>query len=238
MCRTTPRSWLEKQHRQLQLPLEFCKSLRICVRIDTSSAETGSSATSTLGRKRQRARNRDALALAAAELVRIAVDVECAGERPTRSSSRSASRSHIGFVTAMQHERPLQRLRHRQARIERGVGILKHDLDIAAKRLEVRPPQFRQRACRASGSRPTIARADFSIERPERALAAPALAHQRNGLVLVQGQVDAVDRMHAGACAREQARHERESERPPARPRSAPRHAGAFSDACSQHVAA
>ena len=44
----------------------------------------------------------------------------------------------------MQPERTLQRLRHRQARIERGVGILKHDLDIASKRLEVRSPQFRQ----------------------------------------------------------------------------------------------
>ena len=47
----------------------------ICAWIDTSSAETGSSATMSFGLQRQRAGDADALALAAGELVRIAVGV-------------------------------------------------------------------------------------------------------------------------------------------------------------------
>ena len=49
--------------------------LRIWAWIETSSAETGSSATISLGVVRQGARDADALALAAGELVRVAVVV-------------------------------------------------------------------------------------------------------------------------------------------------------------------
>ena len=45
----------------------------ICAWIETSSAETGSSPTRSLGSTRQRAGDADALALAAGELVRVAV---------------------------------------------------------------------------------------------------------------------------------------------------------------------
>ena len=46
-----------------------------CAWIDTSSADTGSSAMMNDGFERQRAREADALALAAAELVRVALEV-------------------------------------------------------------------------------------------------------------------------------------------------------------------
>ena len=46
-----------------------------CAWIDTSSAETGSSATISFGLQRQRPGDADALALAAGELVRVAVVV-------------------------------------------------------------------------------------------------------------------------------------------------------------------
>ena len=52
-----------------------CSRLTTCAWIDTSSAETGSSATSSFGLQRQRAGDADALALAAGELVGVAVVV-------------------------------------------------------------------------------------------------------------------------------------------------------------------
>ena len=45
----------------------------ICAWIETSSADTGSSADDEVGLDRQRAGDADALALAAGELVRVAV---------------------------------------------------------------------------------------------------------------------------------------------------------------------
>ena len=47
----------------------------ICAWIETSSAETGSSAMISFGSQRQRPRDADALPLAAGELVRVAVVV-------------------------------------------------------------------------------------------------------------------------------------------------------------------
>ena len=59
-------------------PNSRCRSrsrLSTCAWIETSSAETGSSAIEQLGFQRERARDADALALAAGELVRVAVVV-------------------------------------------------------------------------------------------------------------------------------------------------------------------
>ena len=47
--------------------------------------------------------------------------------------------------------------------------------------------------------------AQLEYRKAQRALAAPALAHERDRLVLVQGQVDAVDRMHAGSAGEQAA---------------------------------
>ena len=49
--------------------------MRICARMETSSAETGSSATIDARLERECARDGDALALATGELVRKAIDV-------------------------------------------------------------------------------------------------------------------------------------------------------------------
>ena len=59
-------------------PRSRCRSrsrLSTCAWIETSSAETGSSATITFGLERQRPGDADALPLAAGELVRVAVVV-------------------------------------------------------------------------------------------------------------------------------------------------------------------
>ena len=59
-------------------PSSRCSSrsrLRICAWIETSSADTGSSAINSFGPQRERARDPDPLALAAGELVRVAVVV-------------------------------------------------------------------------------------------------------------------------------------------------------------------
>ena len=66
---------------------------------ETSSAETGSSATMKVGIDRDRARDADALALAAGELARIAVhearrqpDLRAAGPRPARGALVAGAR--------------------------------------------------------------------------------------------------------------------------------------------------
>ena len=56
-------------------PCSSASRLRICAWIETSSAETGSSATTSLGVVIERPRDPDPLSLAARELVRVAVVV-------------------------------------------------------------------------------------------------------------------------------------------------------------------
>ena len=75
MWRTTERSWAMKTSVR---PKSRCRSrsrLRICAWIETSRAETGSSAMISFGLQRERAGDADALPLAAGELVRVAVVV-------------------------------------------------------------------------------------------------------------------------------------------------------------------
>ena len=70
---TIDRSWVMNRHEK---PSSACRSrsrLRIAACTETSSADTGSSAISTLGFSAQRPREPDALALAARQLVRVAV---------------------------------------------------------------------------------------------------------------------------------------------------------------------
>ena len=67
-----------------------CSRLTICAWIDTSSADTGSSQTTSFGLQDQRARDADALALAARELVRVAVHLrlgqaDARHHRPSRA---------------------------------------------------------------------------------------------------------------------------------------------------------
>ena len=67
----------------------------IWARIDTSSADTGSSSTISCGSRGERCRQRDALALAAAELVRILARLLAPQPDLARSSSRDPRRRSL-----------------------------------------------------------------------------------------------------------------------------------------------
>ena len=79
-----------------------CRSssrLTICAWIETSSADTASSAMMTFGLQRQRAGDGDALPLAAGELVRIALRV--VGRQADVLAAASATRSCASLPLAM-----------------------------------------------------------------------------------------------------------------------------------------
>ncbi len=84
----------------------------------------------------QGARDSDALALAAGELVRVAVNVllietHPLQEVPDRRLALALVR-HAVDVQALTHD-----LAHAHARVEAGIRILEHDLDVAPRRLEL-----------------------------------------------------------------------------------------------------
>jgi hypothetical protein len=107
--------------------------------METSSADTGSSQHDHLGAQRERAGDADALALAAGELVRVAVGevgVEADDvEQVLHLLAAVALRGHLGVDL----ERLADDVADRHARVERGVRVLQHDLDLPAQRLEVLP---------------------------------------------------------------------------------------------------
>ena len=116
---------------------------RICAWIETSSAETGSSQTSSFGPSAKRARDPDALPLAAGELVGIAVRVARveADDVEQLANAGGACATRTGAV----HD---QRLRDDVAdghpRVERRVRILEDDLHVAAQFPDLASRQFRQ----------------------------------------------------------------------------------------------
>ena len=109
--------------------------------IDTSSIETGSSATRKLRLEHDRAGDADALALPAAQQVRVlARSRASAGSRPDlarapRARSRSISARSLA---ALVDERARDDLADVVLRVERAVGILKDHLDAAVEGLAVR----------------------------------------------------------------------------------------------------
>ena len=110
--------------------------LTIWAWIETSRAETGSSATMKLGLDSKRAGDADALALAAGEFVGIA-----AHELRRQSHQSHECRDLLAPLLAVSHQAvDDQRLRDdvfaAHARIERGEGILKDRLSLPAERLE------------------------------------------------------------------------------------------------------
>ena len=99
-------------------------------RIETSSADTGSSSTMSRGVGGERPRDREPLALPAAELVREQAAPYRA--HPDQLQQLVDPRLHL---LARQRLVGLQRLgddlAHPHARAERAVGVLEHDLDLA-----------------------------------------------------------------------------------------------------------
>ena len=115
-------------------------------RTETSSIETGSSATRSVGLEDQRGRDRDALALSAGQLVRIAVEIELrrrqldALERVADACLPLGSRA----ADAVDRERLLDRLPHAEARVERLVRVLVDHLDPPPQRPERTHAEVRQ----------------------------------------------------------------------------------------------
>src|SRR5262249_61625686 len=94
----------------------------------------------------KRARDRDALALAAAELVRIAVEVEMRGREADELEQACAFGVRLVRLDhVVQGKRTAQSLRDRQTRIERRVRVLEHRLDIAAEVLPIRVANISER---------------------------------------------------------------------------------------------
>ena len=107
------------------------------VRIETSSIETGSSATTSSGPIDQGAGDDDALALAAGQLVRVAEREVGAGRRPAASSADQHPRLAVG--QRVRELVDLERLGHevvdRLLRVQRLVRVLEDELDPPAVRL-------------------------------------------------------------------------------------------------------
>ena len=149
-CSTTARSW---DTNRIVKPRRRCRSrsrLRICERIDTSSADTGSSAIEELRLDGERPGDADALALAAAELVREARAT--AGSSPTRSITSSTRAARCAFGDAVGAQPLGDRVADRRPRVERRVRVLEHDLDVLAQR-----PQLGRRRRRAGPGRRSAA---------------------------------------------------------------------------------
>ncbi len=158
------------------------------------------------GLKRQRASDADALALPAAEFVRIAhhrivgqADLGEEGARP---------RLAFGIVgDAVDAHRLDQCLADPAARIERGIGVLEDDLQLAAQRAH---------PCLAGGD-DVLALEDYlagiGLDEAEDGassgrLAAAGLADKAEGLAVAHGEGDAVEGTHGDdARPRKAARH-------------------------------
>ena len=104
--------------------------------IETSSAETGSSAMISFGLQRERPGDPDPLALPAGELVRIAVVV--LGVEPDPLEQLLDARfSTSPRRDAVEPQRVADDLADALARVQRRVGVLEDHLHLAAQRLQL-----------------------------------------------------------------------------------------------------
>ena len=128
-----------------------------CAWIDTSSAETGSSATISLGSQRERAGDADALPLAAGELVRVAVVVLRVEPDQLEQVLHRALDAVLG-LDVLQPERRADDRADGVPRVQRRVRVLEDHLDVAAQRPhpavgQVRDvPALERRSCPPVGS--------------------------------------------------------------------------------------
>ena len=104
-----------------------------CAWTETSSAETGSSQTMISGLSASAAGDADALALAAGELVRVAVDVLGVEADHVQQVLRPRLAVALRRDLGVDLERLADDVADRHARVERGVRVLEHHLDVAAQ---------------------------------------------------------------------------------------------------------
>jgi hypothetical protein len=177
--------------------------LRISACTETSSAETGSSATISFAAEREGPRDAHALPLAAGQFARQALAKLAA--RPYLAAAvreRGPALAAVG-ADAVETKRLLENGADALARIEAGIGVLEHQLNVAPQRPEaahagmgdVRPVE----AQRAFGR---LKQADDAAR--QRGLAAAGFADEAKGLAGHHIEADVIDGVHA-ACAAERA---------------------------------
>ena len=110
-----------------------------CAWIDTSSAETGSSATISFGLQRERAGDADALALAAGELVRVAVVVLGVEADQLQQLLHRPLDAVLG-LDALDPERRADDRADGVPRVQRRVRVLEDHLHVAAQRPQLALP--------------------------------------------------------------------------------------------------
>ena len=142
------------------------------------------------GDERQRAGDGDALALAAGKFVRVAAHLlrrqpDAAEQRGDAVLDLAAARD------AVDDERLADELADRHARVERGVGVLEHHLDVAADRASSRPaprPRVSWPATRmppSARTRPSSALPVVDLPQPDSPTSAsvsPAARSERDAL--------------------------------------------------------
>ena len=135
MFQARPRSWVTTSTESPSSSRSWSSSARISPRIEASSDETGSSATSTCGLERQRAGDQHALALAAGQLVRVAQEAALrrAAARPGDSAAATSSVSLVAGRDQPCMPQPLgDRLVDGLPRVQRAGRVLQHQLHPAA----------------------------------------------------------------------------------------------------------
>ena len=131
-CRAVARSWVTYSMARFRSRLSRSSRLRISSRIETSSMDTGSSASSTSGLGGQRPRDRHPLPLAAGQLVRmLARDFLRRGQVDrTEQFADLVLEGWPAKVSGAQQQRPREMMRDGVHRVERGERVLEDDLDI------------------------------------------------------------------------------------------------------------
>ena len=176
-CSTTLRSWATNTSVKSRRRCRSRSRLRICDWIETSRAETGSSATRNRGLDRQGPGDADALALAAAELMRVAPGV-------VRLEPDQAEHLLDPLVAARCRLTPwtrspsAMRVADGGPGVERRVRVLEHDLHLAAAAAAADRPWRPAGPRRRSVIEPASGSIRRRSRRPSVRLAAARLAHQ------------------------------------------------------------
>ena len=161
-----------------------------------------------LGCERERAGDADPLALAAGEFVRVAVE-RVLPQAHLEGQLRDPRRQLAAARDAVIDERLADDVADLEARVERGVGVLEDDLELAP----IGPHLVARQAVDALAVDADLARGRVDQLEDRLAggrLAAAALADEAQGLALGDVERDAVDRVHLADGAPQQPLPDRE----------------------------